>query len=121
VGFEAISAPDSALSGSVPDVEVLDAVVGAARDRVAALPGVEPHAEYGSPQEVLAQFSVSVDLLVVGSRGYGRFGRLIHGSTSQSLARSAACPLLAMPRAVRAAAETGASRGGDGASVDVDA
>jgi hypothetical protein len=48
-----------------------------------------------------------VDLLVVGSRGYGPLGRLIHGSTSLQLARSARCPLLVLPKAATAATPTG--------------
>jgi hypothetical protein len=44
-------------------------------------------------------FSASVDLLVVGSRGYGPLGRLVHGSTSNELARVSCCPLLVLPRA----------------------
>jgi hypothetical protein len=38
--------------------------------------------------------------LVVGSRGYGPVGRLIHGSTSQQLARTARCPLLVLARSI---------------------
>ena len=45
----------------------------------------------------------SLDLLVVGSRGYGPLSRLVHGSTSQQLARSARCPLLVLTRATRLA------------------
>ena len=43
-------------------------------------------------------YSASLDLLIVGSRGYGPIGRLIHGSTSRELARRARCPLLILPR-----------------------
>jgi hypothetical protein len=47
-------------------------------------------------------YSAPLDLLIVGSRGYGPMGRLIHGSTSQQLAHSACCPLLVLTRAARA-------------------
>ena len=43
-------------------------------------------------------YSASLDLLIVGSRGYGPIGRLIHGSTLRELARRARCPLLVLPR-----------------------
>lgn len=47
------------------------------RGRIAALGGVEPHAAYGQPAGELTMYSASLDLLIVGSRGYG-LGRLIH-------------------------------------------
>jgi len=50
-------------------------------------------------------YSASLNLLVVGSLGYGPIGRLIHGSTSQELVRMARCPLPVLPR-VAAATET---------------
>jgi nucleotide-binding universal stress UspA family protein len=39
-----------------------------------------------------------VDLLVTGSRGYGPSRRVLLGSVSSKLARSAPCPLLVVPR-----------------------
>jgi nucleotide-binding universal stress UspA family protein len=71
-----------------------------AREQIkAACPEAEVHATFGVPSEELALFSGSVDLLVVGSRGYGPLGRLVHGSTERVLARSTRCPLLVLPRA----------------------
>jgi nucleotide-binding universal stress UspA family protein len=102
-GFEAITVPSTALStGPLPFDEMVSGLVAQARDRIAALGDVEPHAAYGQAAEELAIYSSSLDLLVVGSRGYGPIGRLIHGSTSRELARTARCPLLVLPRAVRA-------------------
>ena len=75
-----------------------------ARRRVAALGDVEPYAAYGQSAEELALYSASLDLLIIGSRGYGPLGRLIHGSTSQQLARSARCPLLVLTRTPRSSA-----------------
>ena len=72
-----------------------------ARERIAELGGVEPLAGYGPPVEVLANYSGSVDLLVVGSRSYGPIGRLVHGSTPDELARTARCALLVLPRSAR--------------------
>jgi nucleotide-binding universal stress UspA family protein len=102
--FEAISLPHYLFSGGPsPADESIDDFVADARRRIAALGGVEPHATYGHPAEELALYSASVDLLVVGSRGYGPLGRLVHGSTSELLARTARCPLLVLTRAARAA------------------
>lgn len=98
--FEAVSVPAIALASGPPSVDDrLRELLDDARARVSALDGVEPHAVYGQPAEELALFSASVDLLVVGSRGYGPVGRLVHGSTSHRLARIARCPLLVLPRA----------------------
>jgi nucleotide-binding universal stress UspA family protein len=98
--FEAVSLPTTAFTaGPLPLGETIDALVSEARDRIAALGGVEPHAAYGQPAEELAVYSASLDLLMVGSRGYGPIGRLIHGSTSHQLAHMSRCPLLVLTRA----------------------
>jgi nucleotide-binding universal stress UspA family protein len=69
-------------------------IVDAARERVGGLGDVEPHAAYGQPDEELAVWSASLDLLVVGSHGAGPVGQLMHASTAQHLARTVRCPLL---------------------------
>jgi len=61
--------------------------------------GVIGDATPGRPTKDLAEFANEVDLLIVGSRGYGPLGRLLNGSTSNYLARHACCPLLVLPRA----------------------
>lgn len=50
--------------------------------------------------EELVQFGKDLDLLIVSSRGYGPFGRLVHGSVSRYLQRHATCPLLVLPRGI---------------------
>jgi nucleotide-binding universal stress UspA family protein len=72
--------------------------VDEARERIAGLGGVEPHAAYGDPVEELTLYSASLDLLVVGSRSYGPLGRLVYGGVAQRLARTARCPLLVLTR-----------------------
>jgi nucleotide-binding universal stress UspA family protein len=67
--------------------------------RLESVPGVDGVAVYGEPGDELAGLSESVDLLVVGSRGYGSLGRLLSGSTSNYLAGHIDCPLLVLPRA----------------------
>jgi nucleotide-binding universal stress UspA family protein len=100
--FEAVSLPTYAtVGGPVAIDDALEGFVDDARKRIAALGDVEPHAAYGLPAEELGVYSASLDLLIVGSRGYGPIGRLIHGSTSQQLAHSARCPLLVLTRATR--------------------
>ena len=87
----------------------LDVVDVAERDRLkqrleAAVAGLpeESRAEglllSGHPAEVLAE--QEVDLLVVGSRGYGPFRTVLLGGVSGPLVRSASSPVLVLPRGV---------------------
>ena len=66
--------------------------------RLAELEGVEGRVTYGGPREELAQFGKNLDLLVLGSRGYGPLGRVVHGSVSGYLLGHASCSLLVVPR-----------------------
>jgi nucleotide-binding universal stress UspA family protein len=101
----AVSVPVSAFGpGPLPLRDAIDALLVQARAHIEDLGGVEPHVGYGAPIDVLAHYSETLDLLVVGSRGYGPLGRLVHGSTSWQLMRSARCALLVLPRAARAPA-----------------
>jgi len=96
--FEAVSIPANAFGGGVSFGEAVEAIVREARERIKELGCVEAHAAFGPAAEELALYSASVHLLVIGSRGYGPLGRLVHGSTSNELARSARCPLLVLTR-----------------------
>jgi nucleotide-binding universal stress UspA family protein len=103
--FQAVSVPShvSPVAGAKVNVtESPPAMVQQARGRITALGDIEPHAAYGVPAEELALYSASLDLLVVGSRGYGPVGRLVHGSTSRRLGQTARCPLLVLTRDARA-------------------
>ena len=61
----------------------------------------------GSIPETIADYCAQgIDLLVVGSRGYGPLGRVLVGSVATGLLQRAECPVLTVPRP-RAAAETG--------------
>ena len=62
------------------------------------LKGVEATAVYGGPREQLRQLGEESDVLIVGSRGYGPLGSVLHGSVSSWLERHSACPLLVLPR-----------------------
>jgi nucleotide-binding universal stress UspA family protein len=79
--------------------EILEDARQEAQERLGSLADVEATAVYGLPVEELAVFGDRVDLLVVGSRGYGPLRRLVLGSTSDGLASSARCALLVLPRA----------------------
>ena len=100
--LEAVSLPSYAVVGPGAADTTRQCLLEDALERIAGLGGVEPHAAYGQPAEELALYSASLDLLIVGARGYGPVGRLIHGSTSQQLARTARCPLLVLTRAAHA-------------------
>jgi nucleotide-binding universal stress UspA family protein len=59
---------------------------------------VTPEVAVGKSGEMLASSSGDLDLLVVGSRAHGPVRRVLLGSTSTSLFRDAACPVLVVPR-----------------------
>jgi nucleotide-binding universal stress UspA family protein len=71
-------------------------------DAVAELPSelrALPVYERGEPAEkLLEQAAEGVDLLVLGSRGFGPVLRLLLGSVAGRVIRDAACPVLVMPR-----------------------
>jgi len=98
--LEVVSIPTVAYTGIMPPAigESIDVMLKTATARMSALPDVDGKAVYGPPGEELATFSPEVDLLVVGSRGYGPVKRLVLGSTSDYLQRHARCSLLVLPR-----------------------
>jgi nucleotide-binding universal stress UspA family protein len=73
------------------------------RDAVQALPNslrAEPRLRTdGDPADLLAAESeLGVDLMIMGSRGYGPLGSVFLGSVSEQLMRRAACPVIVVPR-----------------------
>lgn len=115
--FEAISISTAiAHERSAAAETTIDDLVAQARDQIAALGDVEPHAAYGNPAEELALYGASLDLLVVGSRGYGPLRRLVHGSTARHLARTARSPLLVLTRGAREHRSDGNGRTSDRAA-----
>jgi nucleotide-binding universal stress UspA family protein len=56
----------------------------------------------GEAVATLAEASAELDLLALGSRGYGPIRRVLLGSVSRALARSARCPLVVLPRGAEA-------------------
>jgi nucleotide-binding universal stress UspA family protein len=77
---------------------VTEGLIAEERRRLQSLDGVDGDAVYGDPGDELLRFGEHVDLLIVGSRGYGPVGRLFNGSVSTFLARHASFPVLVLPR-----------------------
>ena len=98
--LEVVSIPAYAFSGLIAPAigDSIDTMISEANARMSQLPGVDGRAVYGLAGEELAAFGEDVDLLVVGSRGYGPGKRLVRGSTSDFLERHARCSLLVLPR-----------------------
>jgi nucleotide-binding universal stress UspA family protein len=57
----------------------------------------------GKPADVLIRLTAAVDILVIGSRGYGALEAVLLGGVSGRVIRSAACPVVVVPRRARAA------------------
>jgi nucleotide-binding universal stress UspA family protein len=58
----------------------------------------------GRPADVLIGLSETVDILVIGSRGYGPLRAVLLGGVSGQVIRSAACPVVVVPRQAASAA-----------------
>jgi len=69
-----------------------------ARELGAELTTITVEEGEGDPAEVLVERSRDLDLLVVGSRGYGPIRHALVGNVSWDVLRSAACPVLVVPR-----------------------
>lgn len=69
-----------------------------ASDQMERLPDLQGRAVYGLTHEELAAFGEEVDILVLGSRGFGPVRRLVLGSTACYLQRHARCSLFVLPR-----------------------
>ena len=79
-------------------------------ERVARLDSrlaTEARLQPGKPAEVLIRLSETVDILVVGTRGYGPLKAVLLGGVSGQVIRSAACPVVVVPRRAPAAVGTG--------------
>lgn len=72
--------------------------------RIAQQPeGVEVESVFyaGIPNKELPVQSESVDLMIMGSRGYGPVRAVLLGGVSHALVRKAACPVIVMPRCAK--------------------
>ncbi len=61
------------------------------------LPETTVRVATGHPAEELVTASRDADMLVVGSRGTGGFGRLLLGSVSSQVTHHAECPVVVVP------------------------
>jgi len=78
-----------------------EALRGALEEAVASVPesvATESALLDGDAAGVLAHASADMDLLVVGSRGYGPVGAVLLGSVSHPLMHRSACPVIVVPR-----------------------
>lgn len=109
--LEVVPIATYAYTGMMPPAigESIDALLQEANERMKELPGVEGRAVYGLMGEELAALGSHVDILVVGSRGYGPVKRLVIGSTSDYLQRHARCSLLVLPRVASGATRESAA------------
>ena len=82
--------------------EQLDEALGSIKKGVTAEGGLI----VGDPAEKLAQAAGADSLLIVGSRAYGPLRRVLLGSVSTALMRTAPCPVLVHPRGVRSEPRT---------------
>jgi nucleotide-binding universal stress UspA family protein len=73
----------------------------------ASLDGVPADTEalVGDPAEVLIDASEQLDLLVCGSRAYGPLRSVLLGSVSRRVTAGAHCPVIVVPRGVKASLE----------------
>ena len=60
----------------------------------------------GEPVELLTAASADLDLLVMGSRGYGPLHSVLTGGVSGRVLRSARCPVIVVPRGIEAPLES---------------
>ena len=69
-------------------------------DALAACEGVDAEGELlaGRPVDALLARAADLDLLLTGSRGYGRIRGVVLGSMSRRLAEESPCPLLVVPQ-----------------------
>ena len=76
-----------------------DKILNEALESVDPKLGAEKRQLDGSPAEVITrECEDGVDLLVLGSRGYGPVTRVLVGSVSRRAAQEAPCPVLVVPR-----------------------
>jgi nucleotide-binding universal stress UspA family protein len=100
--LEVVSLPTYGYTGIIPPLTGvgLDEMLQEASARMEKLPDVHGHAVSGLTGAELAALADTVDLLIVGSRGYGPMKRMMLGSTSTYLQRHVRCSLLVMPHSL---------------------
>ncbi|GGD12736.1 universal stress protein [Nocardioides daphniae] len=98
-----VAEPYEVIGPYVPEIsptEYLEPVVRAAVEKAReTLPAerVKTSLTLGHPVPVLQELSASYDVLVLGKRGLGAFGRLVMGSTSIAVAGRSSAPVVVVP------------------------
>lgn len=106
---QAITVVPLELYGTPPYAHAeLDATMRTALDDAVAGTPAETVVLDGRPWAALAGKSEELDLLLVGSRGYGPLKAVVTGGTSGPLIRHAHCPVIVLPRGVDAPLHQGA-------------
>jgi nucleotide-binding universal stress UspA family protein len=82
---------ENAKSAAQESVDKVASQIGGER------PAVTVQSVSGSPAEELIKAGEGADMLVVGSRGSGGFGRLLLGSVSSQVTHHAPCPVVVVP------------------------
>jgi nucleotide-binding universal stress UspA family protein len=70
----------------------------AAVERIPGDVATEPLLLHGDPAEALAEAATDLDLILLGSRGYGPVKGTLLGSVSSRLMTAAPCPVVVVPR-----------------------
>jgi nucleotide-binding universal stress UspA family protein len=66
---------------------------------------VEPDVSVGDPADFLIAASERLDLLIIGSRGYGPTRAVLLGGVSRRVSREAQCPVIVLPRGAESSLE----------------
>jgi nucleotide-binding universal stress UspA family protein len=82
-----------------------DVAAALAEDLGAEVQTITVGEDEGDPAEVLGARSRDLDLLVVGSRGYGPLRHALMGNVSWGVMRAASCPVLVVPRSANGRAD----------------
>jgi nucleotide-binding universal stress UspA family protein len=94
--------PGSVASGGIAYNDTLRERASEELDTAIANLEGEPRAEaffaVGDPAEILIEASEQLDLLLVGSRGYGPLRSVVVGGVAGRVVREAACPVIVLPR-----------------------
>ena len=98
--------PDSVLMGGVASYNdsLHERATGELESAIASIdaePGVEAEFTVGDPAHILTEASEQLDLLLLGSRGYGPMHAVMVGGVAGRLVREAACPVIVVPRGAR--------------------
>jgi nucleotide-binding universal stress UspA family protein len=77
--------------------ELLDRLLGEARESIKGIDVRRAVVEDRSPAEALIELSAEADLVVVGARGRGGFSSLLLGSVSHAVVHHGRCPVVVIP------------------------